>query len=47
MDKKISKSTSINIDPNLWKKAKMKAIERGITVTELAENAIRKEIEEQ
>jgi post-segregation antitoxin (ccd killing protein) len=39
-------STSINIDQDLWKKAKMKAIDKGITVTQLVETAIKKEIEE-
>jgi hypothetical protein len=47
MDIKTSKSTSINIDADVWKKAKMKAIERGITVTQLVEIAIKKEIGEQ
>jgi post-segregation antitoxin (ccd killing protein) len=37
--------TSINVDEDLWKKAKMKAIERGITVTELFEKALEKEIQ--
>jgi post-segregation antitoxin (ccd killing protein) len=46
VDKKISKSTSINVNADLWKKAKMKAIERGMTVTQLVETAIKKEIEE-
>ena len=46
MDRKVSKSTSINIDENVWKKAKMKAIERGMTVTQLVEIAIKKEIGE-
>jgi hypothetical protein len=36
--------TSINVDPELWKKAKIEAINRGITVTELFENALTKEL---
>jgi post-segregation antitoxin (ccd killing protein) len=38
-------ATSINVDEELWKKAKMEAIKRGITVTELFEKALKKEIE--
>jgi post-segregation antitoxin (ccd killing protein) len=38
--------TSINVDEDLWKKAKMEAIKRGITVTELFEKALEKEIDE-
>jgi hypothetical protein len=36
--------TSINVDPELWKDAKIEAIKRGITVTELFEDSLRKEI---
>jgi hypothetical protein len=36
--------TSLNIDSVLWKKIKIEAIERGITLTELVEYALRKEI---
>jgi hypothetical protein len=39
-------STSININEDLWKKAKIEAIKRGITVTELFEKALEKEIED-
>jgi hypothetical protein len=39
-------STSININEDLWKKAKIEAIKRGITVTELFEKALAKEVEE-
>jgi hypothetical protein len=37
-------STSINVDPDLWKNAKIEAIKRGITVTELFEQSLRKEL---
>lgn len=37
-------ATSINVDPELWKEAKIDAIKRGITVTELLEIALRKEL---
>jgi predicted HicB family RNase H-like nuclease len=40
------KSTSINIDEQVWKKAKIEAVKRGISVTQLVERAIKKEIEE-
>ena len=36
--------TSINVNPELWKEAKIEAIKRGITVTELFEHALAKEI---
>jgi hypothetical protein len=36
--------TSINVDPELWKNAKIEAIKRGITVTELFEHSLRKEL---
>jgi hypothetical protein len=39
-------ATSINVNEELWKKAKMEAIKRGITVTDLFEKALEKEIEE-
>lgn len=38
------KPTSIKIDPELWKEAKIEAIERGIELSELVEKAVRKEI---
>ena len=38
--------TSIRIDEELWKKAKHYAIDKGITLTELLERVLRKEIEE-
>jgi len=37
-------ATSINIDEYLWKEAKIEAIKRSITVTELLENALRNEL---
>ncbi|MGH2612607.1 MAG: hypothetical protein ACRDFB_06105 [Rhabdochlamydiaceae bacterium] len=33
-------STSLNVDPEVWKKAKIEAITQGITLTELVESAI-------
>jgi predicted HicB family RNase H-like nuclease len=36
--------TSIRIDKDLWKKAKHHAIDEGITLTELVERALKKEI---
>jgi hypothetical protein len=36
--------TSINVDPELWKDAKIEAIKRGITVTDLFEESLRKEL---
>ena len=38
------KSTSINFDPELLKEAKIEAIKRGTTVTDLFEQSMRKEI---
>ena len=38
-------ATSINVDEELWKKAKMDAIKRGITVTDLFEKALVRELE--
>ncbi|MBE0516676.1 MAG: hypothetical protein IBX41_04700 [Methanophagales archaeon] len=37
-------TTSLKIDPKLWKKVKMKAIERDMNLYELVERALRKEI---
>lgn len=36
--------TSLNIDSLLWKKAKIEAINRGITITELLEYALETEL---
>jgi len=38
------KQTSIKIDAELWKQAKIEAIKRGITLGELLELALRKEL---
>ena len=40
-------ATLLRIDPKLWKKAKMKAIERDMNLYELVENALKKEIGEE
>ena len=37
-------ATSIKIDPELWKEAKIEAIRREIDVSELVERALRKEL---
>ena len=37
-------STSIKIDPELWKEVKIEAIKRDIDVSELVELALRKEL---
>ena len=37
-------ATSIKIDPELWKEAKIEAIRRDEDVSELVENALRKEL---
>ena len=36
--------TSLNVDEDLWRQAKIEAINRGTTVTELFEDALRKEL---
>ena len=36
--------TSINVNPELWKQAKIEAIKRGITVTDLFEAALMSEL---
>jgi len=36
--------TSINVNPELWKAAKIEAIKRGTTVTELFETALQREL---
>jgi hypothetical protein len=43
-DKKGRIPTSIKIDPDLWKQAKIEAITRNIELSEMVENALRKEI---
>jgi post-segregation antitoxin (ccd killing protein) len=37
-------ATSIKIDPELWKQAKIEAISRDMELSELVENALRKEL---
>jgi post-segregation antitoxin (ccd killing protein) len=37
-------ATSIKIDPNLWKEAKIEAIRRDMEVSELVEAALRQEL---
>jgi hypothetical protein len=44
MSKKGKTSTSIKIDPELWKEVKIEAIRRGMEVSKLVELALRKEI---
>jgi len=36
--------TSLNVDEDLWRQAKIEAINRGTTVTQLFEDALRKEL---
>ncbi len=36
--------TSINVDEDLWREAKIAAINRRTTVTEIVEDALRKEL---
>lgn len=36
--------TSIKIDPEIWKEAKIEAIHRDLDLSELVENALRKEL---
>lgn len=37
-------TTSIKIDPELWKEVKKLAIDKGVTVSELLESLVRKEV---
>lgn len=37
-------ATSIKVDPDLWKEAKIEAIRRDIDLSDLVEQAIRKEL---
>jgi post-segregation antitoxin (ccd killing protein) len=39
------KTTSIKVNPDLWKETKKLAIDRGIEVSELVEGALRKELQ--
>lgn len=38
-------STSIKIDPELWKEAKIESIRRGMNVSDLVEMALRSELD--
>ena len=44
MEKKKRTTTSIKIDPELWKKAKIYSIEKGVDLSELIENLLKKEL---
>jgi post-segregation antitoxin (ccd killing protein) len=39
------KTTSIKVNPDLWKETKKLAIDRGMEVSELVETALRKELQ--
>lgn len=39
------KTTSIKVDPDLWKKAKKLAIDRGTTIGALVEQLLKRELE--
>jgi len=39
-------ATSIKMDPELWKEAKIEAIRRDMDLSELVEHALRKELKE-
>jgi post-segregation antitoxin (ccd killing protein) len=39
------KTTSIKVNPDLWKETKKLAIDRGIEVSELVEGALKKELQ--
>ena len=38
--------TSLRVDPELWKEAKIESIRRGTTLTSLIDKAMRKELKE-
>ncbi len=44
MPEKKRESTSIKMDPDLWKEAKIEAIRRDIDLSDLVESALRKEL---
>ena len=46
-DKKNQLVTSLRVNPDLWKKAKMKAIECDITLGELIDEAVREWLQKQ
>jgi len=39
------KTTSIKVEPQLWKETKKLAIDRGVDVSELVESALKKELQ--
>lgn len=43
-DKRTREPTSIKIDPDLWKDAKIEAIRRDIDLSDLVELSLRKEL---
>ena len=43
-DKKPKEATSIKIDPDLWKDAKIEAIRRDIDLSDLVELSLKKEL---
>ena len=42
--KLVREATSIKVNPDLWKEAKIEAIRRGIALCDLVEDALRKEL---
>lgn len=44
VDKPKKEATSIKIDPELWKEAKIEAIRRDIDLSDLVANALQKEL---
>ncbi len=44
MPEKKRESTSIKMDPDLWKEAKIEAIKRDMDLSDLVESALRKEL---
>jgi post-segregation antitoxin (ccd killing protein) len=44
VDKKPREATSIKVDPDLWKEAKIEAIRRDMDLSDLVEDSLRKEL---
>ena len=44
MPDKKREATSIKVDPDLWKEAKIEAIKRDMDLSDLVESALRKEL---
>ncbi len=44
MPERKRESTSIKMDPDLWKEAKIEAIKRDMDLSDLVESALRKEL---